>query len=90
MTYHNHPINIPVELINIGEQMPVQKSRVSRAKRGMRRSHHALSAPTLSVDVTSAETHYRHNITKGGYYRGRQIVVPKTKTKKSTEDEQQP
>jgi large subunit ribosomal protein L32 len=57
--------------------MAVQKSRVTRSKRGMRRAHNALTGPTLSVDKTSGETHRRHHMTKDGYYRGRQIVVPK-------------
>jgi large subunit ribosomal protein L32 len=43
----------------------------------MRRSHSALKNPALSIDQTSGETHRRHHMTKDGYYRGRQIVVPK-------------
>ncbi|WP_417683290.1 50S ribosomal protein L32, partial [Pseudidiomarina aquimaris] len=33
--------------------MAVQQNRKSRSKRDMRRSHDALSGPTLSVDSTS-------------------------------------
>lgn len=54
--------------------MAVQKSRKSRARRGMRRSHDALVGPTLSVDATSGETHRRHHMTADGFYRGRQII----------------
>lgn len=57
--------------------MAVQKSRVTRSKRGMRRAHDALSAPTLSIDSTSGETHRRHHVSADGYYRGRQVVKPK-------------
>ena len=57
--------------------MAVQKSRVTRSKRGMRRAHDSLCKPTLTIDKTSGETHRRHHITKDGYYRGRQVVVPK-------------
>ena len=57
--------------------MAVQKSRVTRSKRGMRRSHSALVSATLSSDQTTGETHLRHHMTKDGYYRGRQVVVPK-------------
>ena len=57
--------------------MAVQKSRVTRSRRGMRRAHGALENPMLSIDKTSGETHQRHHMTKDGYYRGRQIVVPK-------------
>jgi len=60
--------------------MAVQKSRVTRSKRGMRRAHDALSGPTLSIDPTSGETHRRHHVSPDGYYRGRQIIKPKTDT----------
>lgn len=58
--------------------MAVQKSKKSRSRRGMRRAHDALTAPTLTVDSTTGETHRRHHITKDGYYRGRQVIQPKT------------
>lgn len=54
--------------------MAVQQNRKTRSKRGMRRSHDALSAPTLSVDATSGETHRRHHVTPDGFYRGRKVV----------------
>lgn len=54
--------------------MAVQKSRVSPSRRGQRRSHDALHAPTLSVDKTSGETHRRHHIGGDGYYRGKKIL----------------
>jgi large subunit ribosomal protein L32 len=57
--------------------MAVQKSKKSRSKRDMRRSHDGLTAVTLSIDPTSGETHRRHHVTKDGYYRGRQIIEPK-------------
>jgi large subunit ribosomal protein L32 len=47
--------------------MAVQKSRKTRSRRGMRRSHDALSNPTLSVDPVSGETHLRHNMTADGF-----------------------
>ncbi|MBA3582059.1 MAG: 50S ribosomal protein L32 [Gammaproteobacteria bacterium] len=54
--------------------MAVQQARMTRSRRGMRRSHDALSAPTLSVDSTSGETHIRHQITADGFYRGRKVL----------------
>jgi len=54
--------------------MAVQKSKVTRSKRNMRRSHDSLSAPTLSTDSLSGEVHRRHNITADGFYRGRKVV----------------
>lgn len=54
--------------------MAVQQNKKSRARRDMRRSHDALTGPTLSVDKTSGETHLRHHITADGYYRGRKVL----------------
>jgi large subunit ribosomal protein L32 len=55
--------------------MAVQKSRKTRSKRGMRRSHDALTGATLSVDSTTGETHLRHHVSPDGYYRGRKVVM---------------
>ncbi|MBT4831850.1 MAG: 50S ribosomal protein L32 [Porticoccaceae bacterium] len=54
--------------------MAVQKSRKTRSKRGMRRSHDALTAATVSVDAVSGEKHLRHNVTADGFYRGRKVI----------------
>lgn len=54
--------------------MAVQKSKVTRSRRGMRRSHDSLSGPTLSVDPTSGEKHRRHHVTADGFYRGKKVV----------------
>ena len=48
--------------------MAVQKSKVTRSRRGQRRSHDALETATLSVDATTGETHRRHHITADGFY----------------------
>ncbi len=43
--------------------MAVQQNKPTPFKRGMRRSHDALTAVTsLSVDKTSGEKHLRHHI----------------------------
>lgn len=65
--------------------MAVQKSRKTRSKRGMRRAHDALSGAALSIDQTSGETHRRHHVSADGYYRGRQVVIPKVEAE--TEEE---
>ena len=57
--------------------MAVQKSKVTRSRRGQRRSHDALTGPTLSVDQTSGEKHLRHNINADGFFRGRKVVAGK-------------
>jgi large subunit ribosomal protein L32 len=54
--------------------MAVQKSRVPRSRRGMRRSHDGLTKPTLSVDAATGETHRRHHVSPEGYYRGRKVI----------------
>ncbi len=54
--------------------MAVQKSRKTRSKRGMRRSHDSITEKALSVDPTSGETHLRHHVTPDGYYKGRKVV----------------
>ncbi|MFT7184659.1 MAG: large subunit ribosomal protein L32 [Pseudohongiellaceae bacterium] len=54
--------------------MAVQKSKKTRSRRGMRRSHDSLSAATLSVDPTSGEKHLRHHITPDGFYRGKKVI----------------
>ena len=54
--------------------MAVQKSRKTRSKRGMRRSHDALIAATVSIDSVSGEKHLRHHVTADGFYRGRKVI----------------
>ena len=54
--------------------MAVQKSKKTRSRRGMRRSHDSLTGSTLSVDPTSGETHRRHHVSADGFYRGNKVV----------------
>jgi large subunit ribosomal protein L32 len=54
--------------------MAVPQNRKSPSRRDMRRSHDALTKPTLSVDPTSGETHLRHHVSADGFYRGRKVV----------------
>ena len=65
--------------------MAVQKSKVSRARRGAKRSHNALKKETLSIDPVTGEKHLRHHMTKDGFFKGRKILDIKTK-EVSTED----
>lgn len=57
--------------------MAVQKSKKTRSRRGMRRSHDSLTAKTLSTEPTTGETHLRHHISPDGFYRGEQVVADK-------------
>ncbi|MDA7686594.1 50S ribosomal protein L32 [Pseudomonadales bacterium] len=54
--------------------MAVQKSKVTRSRRGQRRSHDSLLDHTLSVDETSGEKHLRHHVSAEGFYRGKKVV----------------
>ncbi|MFI3190664.1 50S ribosomal protein L32 [Crenothrix sp. D3] len=54
--------------------MAVQKSKVTRSRRGQRRSHDSLTAKALSQDPITGEMHLRHHMTPDGYFKGRQIV----------------
>ena len=57
--------------------MAVQKSKKSASRRGMRRSHDALTAATLSIEPNTGETHRRHHVSADGYYRGNKVVDSK-------------
>lgn len=54
--------------------MAVQKSKKTRSRRDMRRSHDALTKETLSLDPTTGEKHLRHHVTPDGFYRGRKVI----------------
>ncbi|MDC0453613.1 50S ribosomal protein L32 [Gammaproteobacteria bacterium] len=66
--------------------MAVQKSKVTRSRRGMRRSHDSLNASTLSTDQVSGERHVRHQMTADGFYKGR-LVKDLRKPIKENEDQ---
>ena len=57
--------------------MAVQKSKVTRSRRGRPRSPDSLSNPALSVESTSGETHRRHHVSADGFYRGKQVMPDK-------------
>jgi large subunit ribosomal protein L32 len=57
--------------------MAVQKDKVSRSRRGMRRAHDRLKGATLSINNTTGETHLRHHLTEKGYHHGGRKVVSK-------------
>ena len=58
--------------------MAVPKRKVSRMKRGNRRSHHALGTQAYVEDKDSGELRRPHHIDlKSGKYRGRQVLTVK-------------
>jgi large subunit ribosomal protein L32 len=58
--------------------MAVPKRKTSPSKRNMRRSHHALDKINIVTDSKTGEQKLSHQISlKDGYYKGKQIFVPK-------------
>ena len=58
--------------------MAVPKKKTTPSRRGMRRSHDSLDAPTYIEDRESGELRRPHHIDlKSGRYRGRQVVEPR-------------
>lgn len=58
--------------------MAVPKRKTSPSRRGMRRSHDSLNAPTYIEDKESGELRRPHHIDlSSGKYRGRQAVEAK-------------
>ncbi|GFO82890.1 50S ribosomal protein L32 [Methyloceanibacter sp.] len=56
--------------------MAVPKRKVSRMKRGNRRSHDAVASPAYVEDKDSGELRRPHHIDlKSGRYRGRQVIT---------------
>ncbi len=59
--------------------MPTPKVRTSKSKRNMRRSHHALRAPGMSVCSNCNEAKHPHMVCGAcGHHRGRQVMDAKT------------
>jgi large subunit ribosomal protein L32 len=61
--------------------MAVPKRKVSRMKRGFRRSADGLKQPTYIEDKDSGELRRPHHVDlKSGMYRGRQVIEPREET----------
>ncbi len=55
--------------------MAVPKKKTSKSRRNMRRSHHALSAPTLVECSNCGELKRPHHVCSAcGHYRDREVV----------------
>ena len=57
--------------------MPVQQNKKTPSKRGMRRTHDALSNPPLALEPTTGDLHLRHHISPTGNYRGKKVIRTK-------------
>ncbi|HLB13601.1 MAG TPA: 50S ribosomal protein L32 [Burkholderiales bacterium] len=58
--------------------MAVQQNKKSPSRRGMRRSHDALSNPPLALEPATGEVHLRHHVSRSGFYRGKKVVKTKS------------
>ncbi len=58
--------------------MAVQQNKKSPSRRGMRRSHDALSDPPLALEPATGEVHLRHHVSRSGFYRGKKVVKTKS------------
>ena len=60
--------------------MAVPKSKITRSRRGMRRSHDALKSDTFVESKDTGELHRTHHIDlKTGMYNGREVIKIKSK-----------
>jgi large subunit ribosomal protein L32 len=58
--------------------MAVQQNKKSPSKRGMHRSHNALTTPGLTTEPSTGEIHLTHHISPNGFYRGRRVLKSKS------------
>jgi large subunit ribosomal protein L32 len=66
------------QCLNQERNMAVQQNKKSPSKRGMHRSHNALTVPGIAVESTTGEIHLRHHISPTGFYRGRKVLKTKS------------
>ena len=60
--------------------MAVPKSKITRSRRGMRRSRDSLASDTYGEGKDTGELHRPHHIdVKTGMYKGRQVLKIKSK-----------
>lgn len=66
--------------------MAVPKSKTSKSKRNLRRSHHALTNVQTTVDK-NGNAGLPHHISSGGLFKGRQVFVkPELKSADTSSD----
>jgi large subunit ribosomal protein L32 len=59
------------------KKMAVPKRKTSQSKKNMRRAHDSLKLLNIGVNKTTGEPQLSHQISLDGYYKGRQVIVPK-------------
>jgi large subunit ribosomal protein L32 len=66
--------------------MAVPKRKTTPSKRNMRRSHHKAGTQSFAEDKKSGELRRPHHMDLStGMYRGKQIIIKKTKNEESSE-----
>lgn len=59
--------------------MPVPKKRTSKSKKNLRRSHHRVVAPGMSICANCDTVKPPHSVCEAcGHYKGKQVVEPKS------------
>lgn len=67
--------------------MAVPKKKTSTSKRNMRRAHDALSSVNVVENQTTGEYTLSHHISPDGYYKGKQILIPRNDVEDETKEE---
>ena len=57
--------------------MAVPKKKTTKSRRDKRRAHDALNAANIVENQTTGELTLPHHISADGYYRGRQVIIPR-------------
>ena len=74
------PSSSTINLISREKKMAVPKSKITKSRRGMRRSHDAIDNDAYVENKDTGELHRPHHIDlKTGMYNGKQILKIKTK-----------
>ncbi|HJN38027.1 MAG TPA: 50S ribosomal protein L32 [Gammaproteobacteria bacterium] len=55
--------------------MAVAKSKKSKSKTKMKRAHNRVKSAVIAMDHNTGESHRRHHVTSGGFYKGKPIKV---------------
>ena len=74
------PSSSTINIICREKKMAVPKSKITKSRRGMRRSHDAIDNDAYVENKDTGELHRPHHIDlKTGMYNGKQILKIKTK-----------
>ena len=67
--------------------MAVPKSKISKSRRGMRRSHDAIKPINVAFDATTGEPKLSHHMSlSDNHYKGREVITPKAMPEAEAEE----